>query len=1087
MVAVVAAAGVTWSDAAEAAPSRVPAPPDDPAPAGATAPLAAPDEESAAALAYRKGKRVLVQGLTSETSRTWARPDGTFEAELHGAPARVETSDGGWVDVDLALERKSDGSIAPKAHPRGLRLSGARSAGSTELVALGSGSEQSLLGWRGALPEPLLDGSKATYPEVKPGIDLVVEVGRTGYQYYLVVKTPQAAAELGEVVMPWQVGDETRSRGTGDQDQGGDQPDGPVISEAYMWDARVSLQTGDPSHVTEIPVRVEEAADGGTDLVLIPDPDYLADPQVEYPVVVDPSINLRPAFDAYVQNTITIDDKSREPDLRLGRVVDAAQGCSSACIARSFLSFHNLSAYQGAQVVTAELSLWNSHSWSCRAASWESWRVGYVSSSARWGNQPTWHERDGTSTGTKGYGSGCAAGWVSVSVAKTFQDTFSSSASSTANVGLRATSETGNEGWKKFHSSDASSHVPFVVVVYNRPPNVPDNLKVDSCYTACNSPAVVRTGNPQIQARVSDPDGGTLRAEYEVYNNARNTVVARSGTAVTGVSSGTARWWRIVPLSGSALPDATYHFRVRACDSHICSGYSGWFTFIVDTADLTLPQVTSDLYQPKSTGTWNGGPGVASAFTITPNGASNVTEYIYSLNGGNHVTVPAGIAQAERLTANQQSVTAGLDGFVAGPNANLFHSSMGHTAAGSLRINPNSTASTSNGPHGDTFAAIGGDSGGLRLGMQPGRKYAITGYIWVPQTTGLSTPGSIGEPRGLRIVGFYRSGGDYTTVTSLRATSVEHWQRLSVVMTVPANATEAFIRLYNGNVPGSGKHVYYDDLTVREIVGDNAVEQIIPVRDGLNVLNVQSRNAAGTTSDPTVYQFLVRPSVGSWHWALDESSGTVAASVPGDRPATFSNTGQSWVSPGRVGEGAISLAGTGELKTNQPVLDTTAPSGFTVAAWVRLTDHQSWRTAVSQDGANTSMFRLGFRNDLDHDRDGEPDPAWCFTIKTADDSDASSASACATDWAGTDDWVSLVGVYDRINNKIKLYVNGTPIVGGAYAETPATLAWSATGPFVIGRAWHHSLPADGWRGEIDHVYAVRSVWSDNRVLQHYFD
>ena len=44
------------------------------------------------------------------------------------------------------------------------------------------------------------------------------------------------------------------------------------------------------------------------------------------------------------------------------------------------------------------------------------------------------------------------------------------------------------------------------------------------------------------------------------------------------------------------------------------------------------------------------------------------------------------------------------------------------------------------------------------------------------------------------------------------------WQELSVDMTVPAGATEAFFRLYNGTQGGSGRKVYWDNLSFTEIV-----------------------------------------------------------------------------------------------------------------------------------------------------------------------------------------------------------------------------------------------------------------------------
>ena len=449
--------------------------------------------------------------------------------------------------------------------------------------------------------------------------------------------------------------------------------------------------------------------------------------------------------------------------------------------------------------------------------------------------------------------------------------------------------------------------------VKNRMPSVPTALSIDSCYLVCASPAVVRSGTPQLSATVADPDGGTLGAEFQVYEGSRNRQVATSRTAVTGVPSGSVATWRLAPVTGTSLPDGTYRWRVRACDISTCGGYSGWSTFTVTTRAVPQPTVAATPYVNSSTGTWNGGVGQPGSFEFGPNGAPDVVEYVYSLNSGNYVTVAA------------------------------------------------------------------------------------------------------------------TSGGSVT-------------------------------------------------------------ESITPTRDGLNVLQVQARNSAGITSEPAVYQFLVAPTVGgSWAWPLDENAGTTAASVPNTKPAAFSQSGVAWISPGKDSDAAVSLTGTGELTTGSSVLDTAAPAGFTVAARVRLTDLSGGvRTVVSQDGTNTSMFALQYRDDLDVDADMVPDQTWCFTVKAADTADAAPVSACTRDYVVPGEWVNLIGAYDRPSNKIKLYVNGTPDIGGSYAEADYAEGWPATGTFAIGRGWQGAAPADRWIGDLDDVRADAGLWSDTEIMQYGF-
>jgi hypothetical protein len=151
------------------------------------------------------------------------------------------------------------------------------------------------------------------------------------------------------------------------------------------------------------------------------------------------------------------------------------------------------------------------------------------------------------------------------------------------------------------------------------------------CGTSCTaSGAQVRSGTPTLQAVPGDPNGGTVRMEFEVYDAARTTLKASSGSSVSNRTVDQPSPWLVVPTSGPELPEGIYSWRVRACDTHVCGGYTGWFDFTVDTHPPTVLSVGSSTYPPKSTGVWSGGIGQPGAFTVTGSGASS---YQGSLNG----------------------------------------------------------------------------------------------------------------------------------------------------------------------------------------------------------------------------------------------------------------------------------------------------------------------------------------------------------------------------------------------------------------------------------------------------------------------
>lgn len=74
-----------------------------------------PDEMSAAVSARAQGSPVEVESLRSETSQTFANPDGTMTTKATSAPTRFKDDQGAWKNIDLTLEEQADGSVTPKS------------------------------------------------------------------------------------------------------------------------------------------------------------------------------------------------------------------------------------------------------------------------------------------------------------------------------------------------------------------------------------------------------------------------------------------------------------------------------------------------------------------------------------------------------------------------------------------------------------------------------------------------------------------------------------------------------------------------------------------------------------------------------------------------------------------------------------------------------------------------------------------------------------------------------------------------------------------------------------------------------------
>jgi len=167
------------------------------------------------------------------------------------------------------------------------------------------------------------------------------------------------------------------------------------------------------------------------------------------------------------------------------------------------------------------------------------------------------------------------------------------------------------------------------------------------------------------------------------------------------------------------------------------------------------------------------------------------------------------LPQGERLTVNQQQVGTDLTGFGSDGTGTLVRSTARgqSSSTDSLEITPV-------GANDDTYATLG-CTYAMCNGMVAGKRYRLKGWIYVPAATGLT--GGHGS-RGVRMVGFYADASGYHEVVSPMAAWTDGWQELTVDLALPTGTTIAFFRLYNGMPGGSGKKVYYDNLSLREVV-----------------------------------------------------------------------------------------------------------------------------------------------------------------------------------------------------------------------------------------------------------------------------
>ncbi|MGY1843128.1 DNRLRE domain-containing protein [Modestobacter sp. SYSU DS0875] len=270
---------------ANAAPPAPDAPAQEEPARGPGGGLEAPDAASARTIARLEGEKVEVVGDRTETSTTWALPDGSMSTGLASGPVWIRTGDGDgtssadWAAVDLTLELADDGTVQPKAHPADLVLAGEGTSDDGLLVSMNRQNGESVgIEWTGSLLAPRLEGPRATYEDVQPGVDLIVEATRTGYEQFFVLTERPQEGEAPDLTL------RVRSDGldAGTTPDGGMQftdESGNVVAQSgtpLAWDAGVD---GERLH----PVTQPWTPSDGPGLATAPEPEWHADPSAESP------------------------------------------------------------------------------------------------------------------------------------------------------------------------------------------------------------------------------------------------------------------------------------------------------------------------------------------------------------------------------------------------------------------------------------------------------------------------------------------------------------------------------------------------------------------------------------------------------------------------------------------------------------------------------------------------------------------------------------------------------------------------------------------------------------------------------------
>ena len=464
--------------------------------------------------------------------------------------------DGEWQDIDTSIVAGEDGLEVVSPVVEMVFSDGSEGQPLVRMVRDGHGISMDV---PFDLTEPQILGDTVMYPEVLPGVDLLVTVNKdgTGISEVLRVESPEAAANpvLAELALPLEsptgldvqadAGGFVAADGAGAEvfvspapamwdssardDAGAAEEDAPqtllawvtdVVSEAAgsLTDSVARLEAPLPGdEVVPLPVELGDGA-----VVLTPDAELLSGADTDWPVYIDPSLGItQPTERLAVRSGYS--NYYNFPDSQGVGLCNRADPYGSSCPATftsrllyEFGGLDAIGAMTSTDVIRATFTVFGEHSYSCTPTNVQLYRVSPFSSGTGWPGG-TWMSL--LQTQTISHRASCGTQrWVEFDVTSA-ADAIANENVNTLALGLKAADESRMAGWKRYQWDARLS------IVYNRPPNKPTNLRVvtGTAVQQCTDggTAYIGPNGANLVATLSDPDqGAMLRGNFNLYTQA---------------------------------------------------------------------------------------------------------------------------------------------------------------------------------------------------------------------------------------------------------------------------------------------------------------------------------------------------------------------------------------------------------------------------------------------------------------------------------------------------------------------------------------------------------------------------------------
>jgi Concanavalin A-like lectin/glucanases superfamily len=627
--------------------------------------------------ARRTGKPAQVTSLTTPTSEVLAQPDGKLELISNALPVRVR-SHGSWVALSTSLRRQHDGSWTAPLTTDPVRISGGGSTPLETLTDAATGLSVSMY-WPSRLPAPQVSGSVAIYRSVLPGVDLRLQVGPTGDQETLVIRSKAAATNpalrslryllrgsRGVILRP----------GTEDSVQAVDRATGSVLftlGQPVVWDSSKGPIPGTAPSATSAGGKIftvptgRAVAAGGSELTLTLSPPAaaLTGRGLVYPLYEDPDISDGPGSSGnsgfYYSEVANFGGKWNTT------TGSTSQGSGSSVLELGFCGYSScVYDWDGTEystyivrdyfeMNTAPLEELNSAYPTVYQADFDITQEGnsdgctaqttslYSSTATSISNSTAYGGPQGSSIATKssddGGSSSCKPGTDDFSITSYVNGQATQSGGAPAHMvfELRAPSETNELQYKTFLTN------PSLDVYFNFAPlTVASGTLGVTPLVACTSTNYTSSATPGLKATGIDgnPSSQLQPLDYSFQLETSAGAQVANSPFPDGGSSGLTSGKAVTYTEPTSLAAGSYKYDVQLTNlpstadgvQHRTSAWSSFYSFTdLPTGPSAAPTVTSFDYPANQWGQPQSAPG---NFTVGTAGASNIAGFAYSFDGG---------------------------------------------------------------------------------------------------------------------------------------------------------------------------------------------------------------------------------------------------------------------------------------------------------------------------------------------------------------------------------------------------------------------------------------------------------------------